>query len=246
MNVFLSILTAVIVVSLVSFIGSILLFFHVKNQHKRLFFFVAFAAGALLSVSFLDLLPEALKYSTNTDTIFTIALIGVICFFILERFIFWHHHHTSDNEEHAFTYLNLIGDAVHNFIDGIIIAASFLVDTSLGLITTAAIIFHEIPQEIGDFGVLIHGGFTRARALLLNFLSALTAVLGAVVVLLLNMQVETVSHFLVPFTAGGFIYIAASDLIPEMKKEIKPASSIFQLIFLLIGLLIMYLLAGQH
>jgi len=135
--------------------------------------------------------------------------------------------------------MNLIGDAFHNFIDGMVIAGTFLVSIPLGISTTLAVAFHEIPQEIGDFGVLVHGGFGRFKALLLNFASALTAVVGALVVLALNVKIEAVTAFLVPFTAGGFIYIASSDLMPEMKKDIRPLNSLVQIIFLLLGLGIM-------
>ncbi|MBD3249438.1 hypothetical protein GF336_05315 [Candidatus Woesearchaeota archaeon] len=138
---------------------------------------------------------------------------------MIEKFLHWHHCHKGKCDIHTFTYMNLIGDGVHNFIDGLIIAASFSVDISFGVITTIAVIAHEIPQEIGDFGVLVYGGFGRLKALAFNFLSAVTAIIGAVIGYLISGSVEGFVPFLLPFAAGGFIYIAASDLVPELHKE---------------------------
>jgi zinc and cadmium transporter len=138
--------------------------------------------------------------------------------------------------------MNLVGDGFHNVLDGMIIAGSFLVSIPLGISTTLAVILHEIPQEIGDFGVLVHGGFGRFKALMMNFAAAVGSILGAVIILLLGMKVGTITAFLVPFTAGGFIYIASSDLIPEMKKESEPAKAFLQIFTLLFGLGIMFLL----
>jgi len=144
----------------------------------------------------------------------------------------------------AFVHLlpNLIGDGVHNLVDGLVIGASYLVGIPLGITTTIAIILHEIPQEIGDFGVLVHGGFTRKKALMLNLLTALTAVAGVIISLLIGTKIQNYTLFLLPFTAGGFIYIAGSDLIPELHKEVKPLKSLFQLIAILLGIGIMFLL----
>jgi zinc and cadmium transporter len=135
--------------------------------------------------------------------------------------------------------MNVVGDGFHNLIDGLVIGGSYLVSVPLGLATTLAVIFHEIPQEIGDFGILLHAGFNKAKALLLNFVSALAAFLGAVVALAIGSRVAGFSEFLIPFTAGGFIYIAGSDLIPELHKEVKPSRSFFQFVALLLGLLLM-------
>ena len=135
--------------------------------------------------------------------------------------------------------MNLFGDGIHNFIDGLIIGASYLVNIPVGIATTLAVIFHELPQEIGDFGVLLHGGFSRAKALLFNFITALTAVFGAVVSLLISSYVENITTFLIPFAAGTFIYIAGSDLIPELHKEVKVEKSFMQLIAIVLGVLFM-------
>jgi zinc and cadmium transporter len=239
--IFIWILGAVLVVSGVSLVGVVTLAINKKLLDKLLILFVGFAAGALIGGAFLHLLPEALETSESNE-VFIYTLIGFSFFFLMERYFFWRHCHKGICDIHTFTYLNLLGDGVHNFIDGLIIAASFLTDIKLGIITTIAIIFHEIPQEIGDFGVLVYGGFGRKKALLCNLLCALTAVLGAVGGYFLAEAVETVSVFLIPFTAGGFIYIASSDLIPELhrQKETRRANLSFGMF--VVGLILMYLL----
>ena len=153
-------------------------------------------------------------------------------------------HFGKDDYIHSFAYLNLIGDGVHNFIDGLIIAGSYLVSLPVGIATTLAVIFHEIPQEIGDFGVLLHGGFTKRKALLFNFLVALTSVVGAITALALTGYSANLIKFLIPFAAGNFIYIAGSDLIPELHKEVNAKKSVLQLVSLIIGIAFMVLLLG--
>ena len=149
-----------------------------------------------------------------------------------------------DNKEHAhpFAYTNLVGDGLHNFIDGLIIGASYIVSVPVGIATTIAVVLHEIPQEIGDFGVLIHAGFSKGKALALNFLSAVAAILGAVVALWLSGAVEGLEMVLIPLAAGGFIYIAGSDLIPELHKENHIVRSILQVISFIAGIGVMLLL----
>lgn len=235
MSEFLYILAAVIVVSLISLVGALTIAVNKKLLKKVLFTFVSFAVGTLLGVSFLDLLPEAMGYGIKS--VFVFPLLGIISFFILEKFIFWHHRH-EEKEVHSFTYMNLIGDALHNFIDGAVIAASFLHSLPLGIATTVAIIFHEIPQEIGDFGVLIYGGFSRTKALLFNFISALTAILGALIGFLFLSSFTNLLPFLLAFTAGIFIYIAGVDLLPELRKERDARTSLVQLISIVVGILV--------
>lgn len=237
-------ISSVIIVSLISLIGVISLAIKKELLQKILLVLVSFAAGSLLGGALIHLLPEAVAESDFTLSVSLYLLAGIVVFFILEKFIAWRHCHipTSEKHPHPVGIINLIGDALHNFIDGMIIAASFLVSIPLGIATSLAVIFHEIPQEIGDFGVLIYAGFSRTKALLFNFLSAIFAILGAIIVLLLNSQVPTLTQFLIPFTAGSFIYIAASDLIPELHKETKPVKSLLQLIFFLLGIGVMILL----
>lgn len=235
MSEFLYILLAVVVVSLISFVGVVTVAVNKKHMRNLLLIFVSFAVGTLLGVSFLDLLPEAI--ASGIKSVFIFPLLGMVSFFILEKFIFWHHRH-EEKEAHAFTYLNLIGDGLHNFIDGAVIAASFLQNIPLGIATTIAIIGHEIPQEMGDYGVLIYGGFTRAQALAFNFLSALTAVVGGIIGFLFLSAFNNLLPFLLAFTAGNFIYLAGVDLLPELRKERNAKTSFIQLISIIVGMIV--------
>lgn len=212
------ILASTFLVSLISLIGIFTLAIKEELLHKALFGLVGFSAGALIGGAFLHILPEALENTAATPVFYSLIL-GIVLFFLLERYFYWRHCHDGVCDVHAFTYLNLIGDGFHNFIDGIVIAVSFTISVKLGIITTVAIILHEIPQELGDFGVLIYGGFTKRKALFFNFLTALTAMLGAIAGYFLTDFVKGFSGFIMPLTAGGFIYIATSDLIPEIHKE---------------------------
>lgn len=237
-------LISVFVISLMSFVGVITLALKSKDLQKILLFLVSLSAGALFGGVFFHLLPEAIELTGFTKELAIYVLIGLLSFFVLEKFICWRHCHvpTSQDHPHPIAFMNLIGDGFHNFMDGMIIASSYLVSIPLGISTTVAVVLHEIPQEIGDYGVLVHGGFRRLHALILNFCSALLAVVGAVVILCLNVKIHQITVFLVPFTAGGFLYIAGSDLIPELKKDPKPLTSLYQLLFICLGLLIMFLM----
>ena len=196
-------------------------------------------AGALMGGAFIHLLPESVENSGAEMLLF--ALFGFVLFFIIEKVLFWRHCHDGKCDVHTFRYMNLIGDAVHNFIDGLILAVSFVVSVGLGISATIAIAFHEIPQEIGDFGVLVYGGYTRRKALTLNFIIALTAVLGGVVGYVISRHVEEVIGFLLAFAAGGFIYIAATDLVPEIKKEVDVRKSITTILVFIGGIALMWL-----
>lgn len=244
MNVWLYSLISVILVSLLSFIGVLFLAFKKEKLQKILLFLVSFAAGGLLGDAFLHLLPEAVEETGFTLEISLALLAGLLLFFILEKFISWRHCHipTSKEHPHPLAFMNLVGDGLHNFTDGLIIAASFLTSFPLGIATSLAVVFHEIPQEIGDFGVLIHGGFSRKKALIFNLLSALTAIAGVIFTLSLGTRLTGFVELLIPFTAGGFIYIAGSDLIPELHKEIDFGKSLFQLLGLILGIGVMMLL----
>lgn len=233
------ILTSVIIVSLISFVGVFFLALKEKILNKILLWLVALSVGALLGGAFLHLLPESVE-QTKTGYIGILFLAGIIIFFIMEKFLHWRHCHSGKCNVHPFAYTILFGDGLHNFIDGIIIAAAYLTNLNLGIATTLAIIIHEIPQEIGDFGVLIYGGFKKGKALLYNFLSALIAVVGALVAYFMHNSLNTT--FLLPIAAGGFIYIAMTDLIPELHKKSKLQESIMQFIFIVIGLALMWLL----
>jgi len=246
MNLWFSSLGAAFLVSLLSFVGVLFLAFQKEILEKIIFFLVSFAAGVLLGDVFLHLLPEAVAESGFSLTISLAVLSGILIFFILEKFIYWHHCHLSPAEKHphSFALMNLFGDGLHNFIDGLVIAGSFSNSFSLGAATTMAVIFHEIPQEIGDFGVLIHGGFSRGKALLLNFVSALMALLGVVVGLFLASKTIAFSQLILPLTAGGFLYIAGTDLIPELHKETNFKKSLGQILGLILGIVVMLILAS--
>ena len=234
------IILATIVVSLLSFIGIITLSLKEKKLNKILLFLIGLSAGTLMGGAFLHLLPEATEENTGLD-VFILVLVGFITFFIIEKVLHWRHCHKGECDVHTFTYMNLIGDSIHNFIDGLIIAASFITSVPLGITTTIAISTHEIPQEIGDFGVLIYGGFSKKKALLLNFLIALTAVLGGLTGYLISNLIENMVLYILPFAAGGFIYIAATDLIPEIKKELNMKKYMATLLVFILGILIMWI-----
>ncbi|MBI2971778.1 MAG: ZIP family metal transporter [Candidatus Aenigmarchaeota archaeon] len=233
--------SSVLLVSLVSLVGVITLSIKPKVLKNILLYLVSFAAGALFGDAFIHLLPEVVEQSGFSLYVSLYVLAGIVVFFSLEKLVQWHHYHLphSKQQAHPFSVMVLVGDAVHNFIDGLIIGASYLVSIPVGIATTIAVILHEIPQEIGDFGVLLHGGFSRGKALLFNFLTALTAVLGVGVSLYLSSYVENVTMMLIPFAVGGFIYIAGSDLIPELHKQSSPVHSVLQLLAFLLGVGVM-------
>jgi len=189
--------------------------------------------------AFLHLLPEAVSKSADIE-IFWWVLGGFIFFFLIEKVLHWHHCHKTVHP-HTFGYMNLIGDAIHNFTDGLIIAASFIASPSLGIATTIVIAAHEIPQEIGDFGVLIYSGFRKFRALFLNFVAALTVVIGGLTGYFISAFIQQSISFLLPLAAGGFIYIASSDLIPELRKEAEARKSFLIFMTFLVGILLMWI-----
>ena len=246
MSEFLWIFGSVILVSVVSLVGVVMLSMRKEMLKRLILYLVSFAAGTMLGGAFLHLLPEAVEeYGFVPEVSFSL-LAGIMVFFVIEKIIHWHHCHRVEPCEHksAFGYMNLVGDGVHNFVDGLVIAGSYIVSIPLGITTTIAILFHEIPQEIGDFGVLIQSGFSTKKALAYNFLIALTAVAGAGAMLLVNASVENIGLYVLPFTAGGFVYIASSDLIPELHRETGAKKSFKQLFALLLGILVMFLLTS--
>ncbi len=231
---------SVLLVSMVSLVAVLAFSIRMEVLKKVLIYMVSFSAGALLSGAFMHLLPEAVEESGFTVRISLYVLSGILVSFLLEKVIHWRHCHNPshiDAKVHSFAYMNLFGDGVHNFIDGMIIGATYLVSIEAGIVATVAIILHEIPQEIGDFGVLLHGGFTRWKAVLFNFLTALTAILGTAVTLIIGSYSDHLTLFLVPFAAGGFVYIACADLIPELHKETSVKKNMAQFIFLILGVI---------
>jgi zinc and cadmium transporter len=217
-----------------------------KTLHSILLVLVAFSAGSILGAAYFDLLPEALGLFEEESVVFIYITFGFVLFFFLERFIYWYHGHGHETDISAktadrasnkgFAYLNLIGDGIHNFVDGMVIAASFLLGFSVGLATTVAVIFHELPQEMGDYGILVYAGFKRKRALLLNFVVALVVILGGISAVFFIETVEALSGLLIAFSAGGFIYLAASELIPELHEEKSFKKSVVQFVMFILGI----------
>lgn len=243
-SISLATLGSVILVSLISLVGIFTILWKEEELKPFLFVLVSFSAGALFGDVFIHLLPEAIsRQGLEPVTAFWI-LGGILTFLILEKFIHWRHCHLPEDHRHAqpFAITNLVGDGVHNFIDGMIIAGSYLVSLPVGFATTLAVALHEIPQEIGDFGILLHGGFQKKKALWLNFISAATAILGAIIILFIGKGSDALTLYLIPFTVGGFLYIAGADLIPELHKETNPTNSLIQIFSFLAGIFIMYLL----
>ncbi|PIN94389.1 ZIP family metal transporter, partial [Candidatus Pacearchaeota archaeon CG10_big_fil_rev_8_21_14_0_10_35_13] len=221
--VLINIIIAVVIVSAISLVGITYLMINKKLLEKIITLLVAFAAGTLIATAFYDLIPESYEALESM----TWVIVGLLVFFLVESILHWHHHNEDCEEKDNLgskkrimpvVYLNLIGDAMHNFLDGIIIAAGFLAGTPTGIATTIAIAIHEIPQEIGDYAVLIKGGLSRMKALLSNFLTALTAIIGGVLGYYYLNKVQGLIPYIIAIAAGGFLYIATTDLLPELHR----------------------------
>lgn len=234
-------LISVVFISLISFVGAFMLGIKQERLERILFYLISFSAGALLGDVFIHILPEIMEGgSALRSSLYILA--GIMLFFVLERVLLWHHSHSSHEEKiHSVVHLTIIGDALHNFLDGVAIAASFLISIPVGIATTVAIVFHEIPQEIGQFAILVHGGWSAKKALRYNFFSALTAILGATLTLIFSKSFEEAPVALLSFGAASFIYVAMSDLIPELQKEKRVRRSIYQFIAMLAGIGVMSL-----
>lgn len=232
---------SVAVVSSLSLVGIIILFLGEKVYRSVILYLVSFSVGSLFGGAFLHLIPEAAGTGFSIQVSFNI-LIGILASFVLEEVFKWRHCHvpTSSDHPHSFGYMNLLGDAIHNLIDGVAIGGAYLVSTAMGLTTTLAVCLHELPQEMGDFGVLIYAGFGKRKALVYNFVTALTAFVGVSVALSLSFYIEGLTSFLIPFAAGNFIYIAGSDLIPELHTEEKLGRTIFKIAIMTLGILLLY------
>ena len=235
---------SVIIVSLISLIGDFSLSIKEEFIKKYIGLFISLAVGALLGDALIHLIPETFKNSSNSVFVSLLIISGILVFFTLEKFLHWHHHGEDKDEPniHPVGKLLLFTDGFHNLIDGIIIGVSFLVSIPVGIATTLAVVLHEIPQEIGDFAVLIHSGYDKKRALWLNFLSALMAIVGVFFALIFGSIAEAFTLWILPIAAGGFIYIAVADLIPELHKTKELKYSVLQLGTLLVGILTMIVL----
>ncbi len=238
METLLWILLATFVDGLVALVGVFTFGMKKKTFELLIYLLVAFSAGALLGGAFFHLLIESAA-TMALNSVFICAMIGFSSFFVLERGLKWHHCHSGHCEEHQFTYLILIGDAIHNIIDGLVIAASFLVNVQFGILSTVMILCHEVPQELGDYAVLIYGGFEKKKALAYNLLSQLTCVIGGIAGFYASGLVASTSPLLA-FAAGGFIYISATDLIPELHKEKNTAKAMNAFAAFLTGIVFMF------
>jgi len=235
---------SVFLVSALSLIGIFTLSLNMDRLRKMLLFLVSFAVGGLFGDAFIHLIPESFERLGANLTTSLYLVSGILIFFVLEKFLLWRHCHIPPSEEHLHPVvtMNLVGDAAHNLADGIIIGVGYAVSIPIGITTTLAVVLHEIPQEIGDFGVLVHGGLPVKRALAYNFLSALTAILGTIVFLVIGSNIEAYALSLLPIVAGGFLYIAGSDLIPELHHDVKVSTSFWQFVLIILGVGVMALL----
>lgn len=235
MPLFLLIFLASLSSSLLGLLGGFLLLWQEKWVKKASLYFVSFAIGALLAAGFLELLPEALQ-DHAFNPVFLLVLTGIIFFFLFERLLLWYHCHEEECKKHSLPYMVLIGDGLHNFLDGLIIAISFLVSVPLGLVTTLAIFFHELPQEVGDFSILIHSGWQKSRVALYNILFSLFSPLGSLVGYLVVPQKSL--WLLTSLAAGFFIYLASADLIPEIHRDLKRGRVFWQTLLIIFGVLV--------
>jgi zinc and cadmium transporter len=200
-----------------------------------MFCLISFATGTLLGAVFLGMLPKAMA-KADPSTILGYVLVGIMLFFVLEKLLIWYHCHDEKCEIHsAAPYLILFGDAFHNFMDGVVISAGFLVSVPFGIATSLAVITHEVPQEIGDFAVLLHGGMGKSKAFIYNFLSALATVPGALIAYGLSHFVEKITPIILGLAASSFLYIAIADLIPEIHKNTPPGRGFYQILLMGIG-----------
>ncbi len=245
MKIWVETLLSVSLISLISLVGVFFLSLKQEKLKRIQLVLIGLSTGGLLGGAFFHLLPESFESYSNAQIPSFLLLLGFILFFVLERFLHWHHDHSTaflDKKIKPFGPINLIADIFHNFLDGLLIASAFLYSTEIGIVTTLTVLLHELPQEIGDFGVLVHAGYTPRKALLFNFLSACSAFFGAITILIFNQAGDILSKAVLPFAAGGFIYLASADLIPELHKEKTPKRSIIQFAALLVGISLLYLI----
>ncbi len=243
MSVWLYAIISVLIISAVSLIGVVTLGMGGERLRKLTLFLVSFAVGGLFGDALIHLLPETFKDNQSPLLSSLYIIIGILIFFVLEKFLRWRHCHLPEHDQvHPFVTMNLVGEGVHNFIDGVLVGASYMVSIPLGITTSLAIMLHEIPKEFGGFFILVHGGLTVKRALLFNFLAGMVAVVGTLASLSIGSHIQGFSAALVPITAGGFLYIAGSDLIPELQHDVKVPASIGQFIGIILGVGIMSLM----
>lgn len=244
---------SVLAVSLVSFVGVFTLVMTGSLLRRAVFVLVSLSVGVLFGDVFVHLLPELYESVPGSPLPSLFVIGGIVLFFVLEKFFRWGHAHEghghaiervfgSGGKSPALGRMVLFADGLHNFIDGAIITASFMAGTEIGIATLTAVVLHEIPQEIGDFGILIHAGYSKGKALLFNFFSGLASFLGLLFAYALGGAVENFTYIMLAFAAGGFIYIAGSDLVPELQKASSVTKSLAQLAAILAGFMIMFAL----
>lgn len=220
-------------------------FFKRPVYEKIVNYLISFAVGTMLATSFFEIIPESIEEMGKKSINY--ILIGILLFLLVEKYIHWHHCNMDSCEKKhkkvkPYVFLNLIGDGLHNFIDGAIIAAAYMTDFRLGVITTFSVAVHELPQEIGDFSILLKGGMNFRQAIYFNFLIALTALMGGMLAIFLSSYIHDINPILLSVAAGGFIYLSLSDIVPETHKETRPKNIVNQTLILLLGILIIYLL----
>ncbi|MFO7795094.1 MAG: ZIP family metal transporter [Promethearchaeati archaeon] len=260
---------AIFLIGCLSLVGIFMISFREKTLDNILFILVAFATGTILATALFDLIPESIHHLEELGGIlseywvFGFILLGYVVFFVVERFIYWFHGHAHQQENEYVCYdtiteglertekgpkirnfalLNLIGDGLHNFLDGVIIIVAFLTGIGNGIVITLAVLFHELPQEVGDFGILLYGGFSKRTALFFNFLSAMVALLGGLFALFLSGILETFNLFFLAFSGGGFLYLASAELMPEILKQKNFKKSVIQALIFIAGILLIILL----
>lgn len=241
-----TIILATLIVSFVSLIG-VLVIFKKHNKQNFLKALISLAAGALLTVALLDMLPEAIESEIyDVHEIMMIVLASIVFFFLLERVFHWHHCHCAvhgkpnTKDKRNLALINLVGDGIHNFVDGALIASAFLVDFHAGWLITLAVILHEIPQEITDFGVLLYAGLSKTKAILYNLLTALIAVIGAITFYYFGSALENIIPLVLAFAAGNFIYLSTADLIPELHHGEDKKNIIYHSMWLVVGVILIY------
>ncbi len=249
-KIWLNALASTLAVSAISLIGVSLLALKAEKLQKILLLLVCFSVGALLGNAFFHLVPESYFHIGSAQLTSWLIIGGFMFFFIVEQLL---HTHQAVNPAASYAvkpygYLSLYADGIHNFTDGILIGAAWMFSPELGIATTITVILHEIPQEISDFGILLKAGFSKRKALFYNFLVATSAILGTLLALWFGHEIEHFSVYVLPVAAGGFIYLAATSLLPEVLKNSGKGKWLIHSVFVLLGLVLMYYfsLSGGH
>lgn len=261
------IIIATLIISILSLIGALTFLTKFKITQKAMMLLVAFAAGTLLATSFFELLPEAVHAFEDDEHQELFALegevhsdeetdeeshvfwpgiymfLGIALFYIIEKFIHWHHHHDLDCHHHVVSKLSILGDIFHNFLDGLLIAAAFSVNINAGIVTTIAIAFHEIPQELGDLAILLHSGYSKSKAMLVNFISACFSIAGGIIGFFFLSKVSGAIGPLIAITAGAFLYIALADIIPEIHKNKHNINRNVMSLMVLFGIVLIFVVS---